>query len=390
MGLDVGPTLRAARRHKGAFALVVMQLAVSFTILASLTEIGLGLRRLARTDLGYDVTDLIGVVVRVPRAPPGAPEPPAMPAHPGIAAVTRLWPPLRAEDEPPALYTAGAQRAHGWTVFADPSIVTVLGLRLVEGGLPPPGGPRAAGEPEPIIVTRALRAKLFPGGAPAVGAMMSASDAAPGRVVAVVENIILREPFFSDPRQIVIRLAAPPAPGLGHYVVRARPGQGEAVLAALAGALGPSGPARAVILTPYGRVAPHFRAASDGLELMFVIIGITVSAIALIGALAVSSFVVTARRRDVGVRRALGARRRDILRYFLVEASLMAVLGIALGLALTFAILWSMRDLFESLTIDGRYFVAVALLLLVDSVAAALLPARRAALIPPSTASRGG
>jgi putative ABC transport system permease protein len=385
MGLDVGPTLRAARRHKGAFALVVMQLALSFTILASLTEIGLGLRRMARLDVGYDATDLIGVVVRVPT---GSPAPPAPPAHAGIAAVTRLWPPLRAIDEPPAVHIAGAHQARGWTVFAEPSIVEVLGLRLLEGGLPT-DRPTAAGEPAPIVLTRALRAKLFPGGAAAVGALVASSDAAPGRVVAVVDDVSLREPFFPDVRQLAIHLAPPPAQGRGSYVVRARPGEGEAVLAALGAALGPSGPTRVVALTRYGRVPPHFRAVSDGIELMFVIIGITVAANALIGALAVSSFVVAARRRDVGVRRALGARRRDILRYFLVEASLMAGIGIALGLVLTVAILWSMRSMFMGLPIYRRYFVAVALLLLVDAVLAALVPARRAALIPPSTASRG-
>src|SRR4029079_16380754 len=129
-------------------------------------------------------------------------------------------------------------------------------------------------------------------------------------------------------------------------------------------------PARVVTLTPFALVPPHFQAVSDGLELLFVLFGTTVALIALIGALAVSSFIVAARRRDVGVRRALGARRRDILRYFLVEASLMAALGLGVGLVISLGLWYIISDAFRGLPMGARYLVAVAFLLWANAILA--------------------
>jgi putative ABC transport system permease protein len=375
--LELGPTLRAARRHKGAFALVVMQLGASFTILASLVVVGAWIRQFSRMSTGFDETDLIGVEIH------GAGSM-ALPASSEIAAASRLWPPVRAEDGALTLHRVGDRAVRGWSVYADRSVVGVLGLRLIEGALPVDVGPGA------VILTQSLRAKLFPGGAPALGATITSDDAPPGRVVAVVGDVMLRDPYFSDLHTIAIRLSRPPTPGVASYLVRAHAGRRAAAAAALATALGPGGPDRVVAITPYAMVGSRFRSAADGLQKLFAIVGLTVAAIALIGALAGSSFIVAARRRDVGVRRALGARRRDILRYFLVEASLMAALGVGLGVTVTGGLLWAMHGLFYELPIKTEHFVVVAVVLWANAIGAAWLPARRAAQIPPSMASQGG
>jgi putative ABC transport system permease protein len=388
MELEIGPTLRAARRHKGTFGLVVMQFAASFAILSSLMVIGLGLRQLTRLPPGFDVTELIGVDIQTPHAAPVAAVPPTALGSPEIVAVTRLWPSLRSDEGAPTEHRAGKHHARGWTVRADRAIAAVLGFNVIEGALPIEGGAPGAGDP--VILTRSLREKLFPDGTPAVGATIASDDAPPGRVVAVIENVISREPFYPQPYDTAFRISPPFTPGLASYVVRARPGRRDAALAGLAAALGPGDPARVVTLTPFALVPPHYQDVSDGLQLVFAIIGTTVSLIALVGALAVSSFIVAARRRDVGVRRALGARRRDILRYFLVEASLMAALGLAVGLVISLGLWKIIGDVFRGLPIGARYLLPVAFLLWANALAAALVPARRASRIPPSTASRGG
>jgi putative ABC transport system permease protein len=118
--------------------------------------------------------------------------------------------------------------------------------------------------------------------------------------------------------------------------------------------------------------------------------GATIAVTALLGVLAVSSFLVTQRARQLAVRRALGAGSGDIIRHILVETWLATALGTALGLAATLALCTLMRQAFPGLVADGRLLALTALVLWIDCTAAALVPARRAARIPPSVASRAG
>jgi putative ABC transport system permease protein len=93
---------------------------------------------------------------------------------------------------------------------------------------------------------------------------------------------------------------------------------------------------------------------------------------------------VTERAREIGVRRALGARRRDVMAQFLMEAIIVALAGgacgLGLGLALSRAVTWAL-DLPTSFSLQGfavsfGFSAAVGLIF-------GLLPARRAALLPP-------
>jgi putative ABC transport system permease protein len=99
---------------------------------------------------------------------------------------------------------------------------------------------------------------------------------------------------------------------------------------------------------------------------------------------------VTQRRRHIGMRRALGARRRDILEYFLIENLLIAGLGCALGIALGLAgNTWLRTKLYALEPMSPAYICVAALLLVVLSQAAVLWPALRAASVPPAIATRG-
>ena len=95
------------------------------------------------------------------------------------------------------------------------------------------------------------------------------------------------------------------------------------------------------------------------------------------------------RRREIGVRMALGATRQQILRMFLRQGSIIVLIG--LGLGIVFA-LWGGRlvksFLYEVKPIDSWTYLSVALLLLVVGCLAALIPARRAAAVEPIEALR--
>ena len=78
---------------------------------------------------------------------------------------------------------------------------------------------------------------------------------------------------------------------------------------------------------------------------LLTLFSVTALALAIVGVYGVLSFAVSQRRRQIGTRRALGATRHDILRYFLLENWLVTGSGLALGLGLAWALNYSLVKL---------------------------------------------
>ncbi len=97
---------------------------------------------------------------------------------------------------------------------------------------------------------------------------------------------------------------------------------------------------------------------------------------------------VAQRRKQIGVRRALGARRRDILRYFVTENVLITTTGIAAGIVLAVALNQLLVSLLELPKLPLVYLGGGALALWALGIVAVLGPAWRAASIPPANATR--
>jgi putative ABC transport system permease protein len=97
---------------------------------------------------------------------------------------------------------------------------------------------------------------------------------------------------------------------------------------------------------------------------------------------------VQQRTRQIGIRRALGATRGDILRYFQVENFILTTAGIAAGMGLAYAInLWLM-GVYEVPRLPAQVLPAGAVLLWLLGQLAVLGPARRASAISPAIATR--
>jgi putative ABC transport system permease protein len=97
---------------------------------------------------------------------------------------------------------------------------------------------------------------------------------------------------------------------------------------------------------------------------------------------------VQQRTRSIGVRRALGARRSDVLRELLIENLVVVGIGVVAGLIAAYGInLWLMRH-YELLRLPVIYLPVGAALLVGLGQLAVLAPARRASRIPPIVATR--
>lgn len=125
---------------------------------------------------------------------------------------------------------------------------------------------------------------------------------------------------------------------------------------------------------------------AGGVLSLFGMVALTLAAVGLYGVVAYS---VAARSREIGVRVALGARRRDVLRLVLTQGVTLVVIGLAIGIPAA----WGVTRLLSSFLIgataaDAIAFGAASLLLAATSLLASWIPARRAAAVDPVAALR--
>jgi putative ABC transport system permease protein len=117
-------------------------------------------------------------------------------------------------------------------------------------------------------------------------------------------------------------------------------------------------------------------------------VSLVVLIVALAGIMGLTAYWVQQRTRQIGIHRALGARRGDILRHLQWENLLVVGLGVALGMIVAFAVnLWLMRH-YELARLPWTYLPLGAVLLLLLGQIAVLGPALRASRVPPVVATR--
>jgi putative ABC transport system permease protein len=128
------------------------------------------------------------------------------------------------------------------------------------------------------------------------------------------------------------------------------------------------------------------RRAAMAICLVFAALALVLSAIGIYGVLA---YTVTQRTREFGIRMALGAGAREVLRMVLGHGARLAAIGLALGVIGAVALTRLMTTLlFDVKPTEPGVFVAVAAALMVVALTAALIPTLRAIRIHPSTALR--
>jgi putative ABC transport system permease protein len=118
-----------------------------------------------------------------------------------------------------------------------------------------------------------------------------------------------------------------------------------------------------------------------------VLIGLLVL-VAALGIAGVTSFSVSERTKQIGTRRALGARRLDILWQFLTESSLLSAMGIVFGLGLAFGLNLLLIDVLGEGGFDPMLLIGAVVGIWLVALTSTYLPARRATDVPPVIATR--
>lgn len=330
----------------------------------------------------------------------------ALRAIPGVDAVA---PALGLPMKQSLSFTMGLRGPTGASAvssgFAGDGLLETLGLELVQGRDFQPGESATvdlAGEGmeipagTPVILTEALARFFFPGG-DALGQRLEQTSGDRHLVVVGVVRRLLRYQLGElDNGQAQFSILLPAriqsTPVL-NYAVLADPDRINDVHAAAPG----------VIEQVFGTMRmPGIEARVDRYEelrakafasrraavwLLSTVIAV-VLAVAGIGIAGLSGYWVEQRTRSIGIRRALGARRGDVVRHFLTENFVVVAAGLLPGLLAAYAINQWLMQHYAMPRLPLAYLPTAVVALLLLGQLAVLGPARRAASVPPALATR--
>jgi putative ABC transport system permease protein len=398
------PILSALRRNKVGALVIVLQTAITLAILSNSLFIIQQRLRLSERPTGLQEQDIFTIANQWVGNPPDLPAR----VRADLAALRALPQVVDAfVSNSYALSDGGwddaimlePSDAHWITnsalYFADEHALGTLGLKLVAGRNFEPSEitDRSGLESQPptaLIVSRALAEKVFPLGDALGKSIYLAVYKRKVPIVGIVER--LQQPWVSVGNRRVEYAMLEPfryTESYSYYVVRAKPGQlAAAMKSAETGLLAVN---RARINDKTRTMVETRRLAyrnDRGLAVILSVVSGTLLIVTAFGIVGITSFWVSQRRRQIGIRRAMGATRSAILRYFQTENLMIAGAGAALGIILALALNFLLMGKFSMERLNVGFAVAAAVIVLVLGQVAVLWPALRASWISPVTSIR--
>lgn len=419
--LEVGPILRAMKRSKTRFGLIVLEVALSLAIVANCVTLILDARRSMARPSGFDDQALISVR--------SAPFDPAfreagyldngvkqdlelLRSLPGVRAATNSrflpWQGGGSSFEVRPQGSKG-EMLRTQVYNADEGTFATLGVEVVEGrdftreeveretlrlrelfNAPRPQGAdgrRLEPFSQDVVISRAL-ARLAFGEGSALGKLLEDNEGDTYRVVGIIDRFY--NPYGWPIHEYVVFFPATSRSfeGGAPYLLRAEAGRTSELVKAVEERLLAANDGRNLRVRTITEIKRGFFGQQRFLVTAMTIVIVLLVLVASLGIVGLTSFSVTERTRQIGTRRALGARRRDILRYFLLENWLLTSLGLGIGCVLAYGLNVALMSAVSEARLSGGLLAAGVLLLWAAGLIATLAPARRAARISPAIATR--
>lgn len=404
MSVPVRPILSALLRNRTGAVLVAMQIAIALAVLVNALYIVVQRAEKMRRPTGIDVDNVTviasaGFTERFLTVPSIHEDLAYLRSLPGViaASVTGAVPLANGGNNAPLVTAPDAHPSDSYNALEiDEQGLAALGLRLIAGRnfthaeIQPPLTKSDASRFVPeIIVSRALGERLFPHQDP-LGKRVWDGLQQSATIVGVVDPVMGNFPSSDHPDWVYFLPRYPyPFGGALMYLVRTQPGQRAALMRIAEEHLSKSNPDRVI---DWVRPLNHFRDLSylgdRAMEIYLVTVTALMIAVTCLGIFALATFNVSTRTKQIGTRRAVGARRRDIVRYFLVENGLITSAGVVVGCGLALGGGYWLSLQYALPRLDLYYLVGGVLLLWGIGQLAAWQPARRAAAVPPSVATR--
>jgi putative ABC transport system permease protein len=274
----------------------------------------------------------------------------------------------------------------------DEQAIETLGIKLESGRgfeaheiQPPTDGWEFAPQ---VIITKELAKALFPPDGNALGKTVYDGLNRTSTVIGIIETMHGSWVGWDKLGQVMLVPRIRSGPG-AFYLVRAEPGRQAALMRTVEEQLATSNPDR---LLRWVRPMDYFVRQSylDDRNMAIFLTSVTSALLAItaLGIFGLATFNVSTRIRQIGTRRAVGARRLDIVRHFLVENWMVTSAGIVAGCGLALAIGYWLSNKYELPRLDLYYLVGGVAAVWILGLLAAWQPARRASAISPAVATR--
>ncbi len=411
MNLEIRPILSALMRSKTGAILVAIQVAISLAILANAMYIvNLRLAVIDRPSGVAGESDMFTAHISNQKPVDHAAQiaqqkqdEATMRGVPGVVSVVRASQvPMSRSGSTTGISLDRKQTNSTASVsmfLGSDSLVKLWGLKMIEGRDFNAEDYRELDESTSkefvnvVIITKSLAQKLFPGDGSVIGKTIffgTGDDANPTRVIGVVDHLQTHAAQTGSESEnsviLPIRMSNDP---YSVYSVRAEPGQRDRVMKDVETALLAASASPLIIKTRSMEEDRNKRYRADkGLAWMLIAVSVLLLLVTASGIVGISSLWVTQRRKHIGVRRALGARSIDIVRYFVTENLMISSVGIMCGIALAIALNQLLVNKLELTKLPVSYLLTGSVIFLILGIIAVVGPAARAAGISPATATR--
>jgi len=407
--MEIRPIFSAMMRSKTGVILIAVQIALTLAILANALYVVRDRTNEANRVSGVDDANVFmiavldkdtnGIIARQQR------DEDTLRSIPGVASValTSQMPLSQSGSSTGVQVDPKAQdsQVNAAIYVVGDTFVKTLGLKIVEGrdfnandmlviDQSKAEKPKVTG----ALISKDLAKTLYPNEASALGKVFYQGVGEPPiEIIGVVETLVSpwgraswnNNSNGGDSFILAARFIQP----YNMYAVRTEPGQRDRVMKEAEKLLLALTPGRLVVENKSMDQLreERYRGEHTMANGLLIVIGLLLVMTAS-GIVGLASLWVNQRRKQIGVRRALGARRIDILRYFVTENVIICVFGIVLGSGLAIALNRAMMSELELQRLPLVYLLMGAVALLVLGVGAVLGPAWRAAQIAPAIATR--
>ncbi len=403
--MHVIPILHTLRRHRTAAALIIIEIAVTCAIVCN--AVFVIRERLARMDRPSGLVE--DELLRVKIAGIGQQDDAnaitlqdlaALRMLPGVksAATTNMVPFGNSSwNSDVSTVNNDPNGVNAAMYLGSPDLIETLGVKLISGRdftldeyVELKSVQAGKSKMAAIIITKGLGERFWPNDNP-LGKKLYVWGDDPQTVVGVIDHIVRPNDQGGSvglEYSMIMPIDTPFNVG-GNYLIRVDPANLDSVLAAVDSTLNRVSPNRIILeRQKFSEVRATYFRKDRAMAYLLVGISIALLVITALGVVGLASFWVQQRTRQIGIRRALGATKRDIVHYFQVENFILATAGIVLGMVLAYGInLWLM-DTYKVPRLPAEFLPVGALLLWTLGQIAVLGPAMRAATIPPAIATR--
>ncbi len=408
MNLQVRPTLITLLREGAGSVLVALQVAVALAVLANAVYVVKQRVDKIQRPSGIEVNSLfairsLGFTERYQHEATMQADLQYLRGLPDVEGVTTLdYLPFagRGNRLRVMLKDGDIDHAHRVAVHeVDDQALSVLGVGVVAGRnfqpeeiLPPKMGAAAETTVPQVLITQALAADLFPDG-DALGKGIFATGGylgAPAVITGVIENMHGHTTNWDKLDRVMLmpRLPYPDEPG-AHYLVKVRPERMAEVIRTVEKHFAEPNPDRLIEwIRPLEFFQQRAYTADRNMTVFLVTVTLLLLSITALGVFGLATFNISSRTKQIGTRRAMGARRIDIVSQFIVENWLVTTCGVVLGCVLALAAGSWLSSEYELPRLDLYYVVAGIPVLWIVGLLAAWYPAHRAAAISPAVATR--